>query len=467
MAVQAPSTDLAVSTDRQDLFVRMWAVAALAHVVGNSHQGSLLPTPNAQGIALALVSAAALAALLRPGRLALAVLAVAIVGSAVVEMPLLGNHWLLAALVSLAYLLSGARWGGFEPAARLILLAFYGFAAFAKVNAGFFDPTVSCSVFYANESLTAAGLDALTPGSLPTSVLPWAAAAIELSVPVLLVVRRTRWFGVLLALVFHSAISLDLGQHFYDFTAVLVALFLLFLPEEWSRAAVDRVRRQPGALTSLLAGAAFALTVLVVLAALLPLSTRLALPGRLEFALWVPYAAGVIALVALGPRHTTALSWRPAAAAWLAVALTVLNGLTPWTETKTAYGFTMYANLETAQGATNHYVVPATLPLRDGFERLVAVESSTDAGLSPYAGSGLLLPWPSFAVYLDEHPSARVTYRDGVALDGSGGEPVTISGPDQVAEAIGDVPAWWRWMPLRAVYDSSPPPCQAYWLPAL
>jgi hypothetical protein len=53
VAVQAPSTDVAVSTDRQDLFVRMWAVAALAHVVGNSYQGSLLPTPNAQGIALA------------------------------------------------------------------------------------------------------------------------------------------------------------------------------------------------------------------------------------------------------------------------------------------------------------------------------------------------------------------------------------------------------------------------------
>ena len=128
MAVEAPPTTVAVSTDRQDLFVRMWAVAALAHVVGNSYQSSLVPTPNPQGVALAVVSAAALAALIRPGRLALAVLAVAVIGSAVVEMPLLGNHWLLAALVSLAYLLSGGRWTGFEPAARLILLVFYGFA---------------------------------------------------------------------------------------------------------------------------------------------------------------------------------------------------------------------------------------------------------------------------------------------------------------------------------------------------
>ena len=455
------------STDRERLFTRMWAVAALAHVVGNGWQGDVLPTPDAGGIALAAVSVAAFAALLRPGRLPLLVLSTTIVVGAIVEVPILGNHWLVAALVSLAYLLSGGRWGGFEPAARLVLLVFYSFAAFAKINEGFADPAVSCAVFYADQSLTAAGLAPLTPGGTATAVLPWLVTAIELSVPVLLIVRPTRWVGVLLALGFHSTVSFDLGQHFYDFTAVLAALFVLFLPDAWSRAATDRLRRLPAVLTAGVAGAAVALTALLVLASLVPLGALPWRTDRLAFVVWVPYAVTLIVLVLLGPRRSERLSWRPAALAWLAVALTLLNGLTPWTETKTAFGFTMYSNLEVAQGQTNHTLVPATLPLRDGLDRLVAVESSSDPGLAAYAGSGYLLPWPSFAVYVRDHPGMDVTYRDGVRLDGSAGTPAAITPGEDTAEALGPIPWWWQWMPLRAVDTQSPPRCQVAWLPAL
>ena len=44
------------------------------------------------------------------------------------------------------------------------------------------------------------------------------------------------------------------------------------------------------------------------------------------------------------------LPWR---GGWVAIVvglLAVLNGLTPYTEIKTAYGFNMYANLLTARG---------------------------------------------------------------------------------------------------------------------
>jgi hypothetical protein len=456
-----------LATDREHLFVRMWAVAALAHVIGNGWQGDLLPTLDLGGIALAAVSVAALAALLRPGRVPLLVLCATIVASAVVEVPLLGNHWLVAALVSLAYLLAGGRWSGFEPAARLVLLVFYSFAAFAKVNEGFTDPAVSCAVFYADETLTSAGLAPLVPGSAAASVLPWVVGAIELAVPLLLLVRRTRWVGVLLAMGFHTAISLDLGQHFYDFTAVLVALFVLFLPDSWSRAASDRLRRLPGLLTAAVAGAAIALTLMLVLAALVPPGSLPWRTDRLAFVVWVPYAVTMLVLVLLGPRRGEALPWRPAALTWLVVALTVLNGLTPWTETKTAFGFTMYSNLEAAQGGTNHRVVPATLPLRDGHERLVAIESTSDPGLAAYIGSGYLLPWSSFAVYVQDHPDIAVAYRDGVALDGTGGTPAQIAPGDDLATALGDIPWWWQWMPLRALDTQSPPRCQFAWLPAL
>ena len=43
-------------------------------------------------------------------------------------------------------------------AARWLLLVFYAFAAFAKLNSAFFDPSASCAVYYANESLSSWGL---------------------------------------------------------------------------------------------------------------------------------------------------------------------------------------------------------------------------------------------------------------------------------------------------------------------
>jgi hypothetical protein len=51
---------------------------------------------------------------------------------------------------------------------------------------------------------------------------------VELSVPVLLVLRRSRRWGLLLALGFHWSLALDLAQHFWDFSSVLFAGFLLF-----------------------------------------------------------------------------------------------------------------------------------------------------------------------------------------------------------------------------------------------
>jgi hypothetical protein len=210
-----------------------------------------------------------------------------------------------------------------------------------------------------------------------------------------------------------------------------------------------------------------ALTALLVLAALVPLGALPWRTDRLAFVVWIPYAVTLIVLVLLGPRRSEGLSWRPAALAWLAVALTLVNGLTAWTEVKTATSFTMYSNLEAAQGQTNHSLVPATLPLRDGLDRLVAIESSSDPGLAAYVASGYVLPWPSFAVYVRDRPGIAVTYRDGVALDGSGGTPAAIAPGQDPADAVGAVPWWWQWLPLRAVDTQSPPRCQVAWLPAL
>ena len=170
------------------------------------------------------------------------------------EAPFLSNHWLLVGFVAAAVVVSlflRDPWAWFSVTGRWILLAFYSFAAFAKLNTGFLDPVASCGVFYANQSLGSFGLPTF-PTDSPIAWLTIAGPMLtELSVPLLLAFSRTRRIGVLVALTFHTVISLDLDQHFYDFTAALVMLLCLFLPEptvaaleaERGATAQDRGRR--------------------------------------------------------------------------------------------------------------------------------------------------------------------------------------------------------------------------------
>lgn len=55
-----------------------------------------------------------------------------------------------------------------------------------------------------------------------------AAAVLELSVAALLAWPRTRRWGLLVAVPFHWLLALDFTQHFWDFSSVLFAAFLLF-----------------------------------------------------------------------------------------------------------------------------------------------------------------------------------------------------------------------------------------------
>ncbi|MEO7428248.1 MAG: HTTM domain-containing protein, partial [Acidimicrobiales bacterium] len=230
------------------LFAVLWALAAVWHLLGN--------TGTAPAWAQAVLVVGIGLTLIRPGAvLPLSVLAVGGLLTMWEEAPLLGNHWLLAGFVDLTILLAaiagvvrrraGDRTGLAErvfPAARLCLLGFYVFAGFAKLNLSFFDRSVSCAAFYLKESTASIGLHGLLPGS---ASVEWAAivgtALIELSIPVLLIRRRTRAAGVMLGLVFHALLAIDRRHEFFDFSAVLFALFVLFLPPTSGTWVAERV----------------------------------------------------------------------------------------------------------------------------------------------------------------------------------------------------------------------------------
>lgn len=439
-------------------FARTFGIAALAHLAGNRagwppfEEGWFTPLV----VVSAILAALAVALVGRPDRRLLGATAATVLVTVWFEMPMVGNHWLLAGFVAMAVLVSLTRpdpWAWFSVTGRWILLGFYSFAAFAKLNTGFLDPSVSCGVFYANQSLGSFGLPTFPAESLLSTVSIAGPVLIELSVPVLLAFSRTRRIGVLLALSFHAIISVDLDQHFYDFTAALVMLLCLFLPES----ALSRIEER-AARRSTVRTAAIGVTVVVVAASLLPPSIpTIAVVRLLAFAIWVPFATWLIVQVArdgIGP--STQPMRLPGAGALAIVAAVVVNGLTPYLEVKTATGFNMYANLVTVAGETNHLVVPGTAHLSRVQDTLLSVVDSNDPALLQYAEDDYLLPERNLLDYLDRHPSTSVVVSDGRnerTLDGTDGARMSVLAT--------------KFLAFRAVDPQDPPRCQADWGPAL
>lgn len=443
--------------DRTLIFARLYGVALVAHVVGNWAQPDL-PAP--VGWANLVVGILGLWLSIRPEWLIMVASGAAVAFSVVLEMPMTGNHWVLAALVGAAILVTRSE-GRLVTAARWILLVFYTFAAFAKLNAGFFDPSVSCAVFYANQSLGGYGLPPIDSSSPMALIVIWGTVAIECSIPVLLVLKRTRYLGVLVGSTFHTLLSLDLNQHFYDFTAVLLALFFLFVPDE----SVDLIAAGAQSLSSAYRRFVIAWWVslggaLVVLAVTPQSLLASILLSIVPFAVWIPFSLVWIALLYRARTSSTSFNWRPGAAAGLVIAVTVLNGFTPYTEIKTAYGFNMYANLLTADGESNHFLIRRTLPLRSGYNDPVEIISTSDAGLRVYAIEGYLIAQPELRRYLAHHPETSVAFRVGNSV-------VTLDRASESPAYSDPGPWWWRFFPLRALDSRVPPRCQDAFLPAL
>ena len=90
--------------------------------------------------------------------------------------------------------------------------------------------------------------------------------------------------------------------------------------------------------------------------------------------------------------------------------LVVANGLTPYLELKTGFGWNMYANLRTADGETNHYLVPRTLPLTDEQDELVVILDSDDPAPATTATRTARSPRSSSAPTCPITPTRAITY---------------------------------------------------------
>ncbi|WP_102145778.1 hypothetical protein [Mycobacterium hubeiense] len=293
---------------------------------------------------------------------------------AALNLPAASNHLVLTLLVALAFgaaalwaLTTRDREGSYVErwldAARspigLTLLGVYLFTVFHKLNSAFFDPSTSCSGSLLAQLLGRNGLEvALNAGVVQSVAI--ATVLIEVAVLVLLAIPRLRCWGVLAGVAFHALLAL---ASFYDFATIVFALYVLLVPAEVFAALAPRAKP-----LRRLALAGFAAHVLLSISAGLAdtAASPVGLPWHtLLVATWF-IAVGplmfplVWAYLAVRDRVETP-GWRLRPVVLLIIPLLAfVNGVTPYLGLKTVANYSMFSNLHTEEGRTNHLLPGVT-----------------------------------------------------------------------------------------------------------
>jgi hypothetical protein len=358
------------------------------------------------------------------------------------RLPRVPNHSVIAAAVDLTILAAGlwaaistrswridtrALYKTFAPVVRIELLIVYFFVVFHKLNSGFFNPEYSCG------SLMYLRLAKEYP-PLPTGdwFRPWAiylTMIAETAIPVMLVVRPWRLAGLLLAFAFHFALAMDPGDVVFNFSAILLALFFLFLPDEFAASVATTLaalRRRVAGLLRLSPAAVKGLMLAVTVPLLAVLIFRDGIATGLTFEasrnVWVVYAGVMLAIFLAALRHGRVEF--PSARELLTVrtpglllipALLFANGLMPYLGLKTETSFAMYSNLRTEGGQSNHWILPSSLQVW-GYQRdLVKIHRTSALRIQRLVNRGYQWTFYEFKWLMQEYPNASVVYeRNGV-----------------------------------------------------
>jgi hypothetical protein len=271
-----------------------------------------------------------------------------------------------------------ADWfNGALPAIRLIYVLGYAAAALSKWNSAFFDYSTSCAV-----EMPIRGFHAFFP-MVPLEpqwlwFMPWVVAIAEGIVAIVLAVPAFRRVGIPFALLLHLAMAFSPATPYLSFTAVVVAIAVLFLPAESASVEVEFL----SAVASRLRLPKVAIkTVFAVFATVALLNAHWPILGRTLFSPDYVFAAivvlplGLILVWAVWQTRQVQMptkQLRVQVAYFGLVVATLLMAMQPYFGFGNVPAFTMFSNLRTEQQTSNHYFFPV-IPLGHYQDELVQI----------------------------------------------------------------------------------------------
>ncbi|WKG03758.1 hypothetical protein [Mycolicibacterium sp. HK-90] len=425
---------------------------------------------DSQPLAAVPVLLAGLPALIFPGSVAAAGLVVAAGATvAVLNLPAASNHLVLSLLVALAFGVAALwaaavkdpssfaeRWlGAARSPVGLVLLVVYLFTVFDKLNTAYFTPATSCGSELFGQLIWLNGLGDGVLSPTAGQVVAVATVVAEAAILGLLAVPRLRYWGVLLGVVFHSILGL---ASFYDFATVVFAVYLLLVPTEVFATLGPRataLRR--------LALTGFAAHVLLSVGSSSADSpaSPIGLPWHTLLVLtWLIAVVPLMYVVLRGYRAARLAGvetpgWHLRPVVLLVVPLLALaNGLTPYLGLKTVANYSMFSNLHTEEGATNHLLPGVNAMQPVGYQR----DTVTVVGLEFPAPSADMTSLRRQARWMSEDPPVRIPWlelrRSVLLWQGAGIDGVRIAylrdGPPRVVDDATADPVlaapmpWWQ-----------------------
>lgn len=354
----------------------------------------------------------------------------------------------------------------FAPAARIVFLICYGFAAFSKYNTHFLGPASSCARQLAEIQIAASPW----MGYVTVPMLAGGLAVIcESAIPLLLLAPRTRRYGILLGLVFHTILVISPAIAVFDFSVTVFTMVYLFAPKEIASRLQQKLSEFARSAPSL--AELFGIVrgpIIFGAVGLMIMRSLMGFPmyghpqiSRLIWMLNLSIAGTLIAttswLLFKPDRELDfSTSFQPRTTLqYTVICLALLNGICPYIGLKTQGSFTMFSNLKTEDGYWNHMIVPQSLRVFDQFQdKNFHVAAIDDLRVH------LDYVQPHYLVPAFEIQRAAAMNRDlTVTIVDSGREITLKSGT--LEPVIGSPPSWWmrKLMIFRPVTREGEPYC--------
>jgi hypothetical protein len=346
------------------LFAWLWALAAALHHL------------EAQPLAGLPLYPFAILLFLYPERLwAIASFVCAHTALLLLDLPAAANHSVLALMVNGCLLIGSVQalrsespevrgrqlWQSVRGPLQATVAVVYGFAVFHKLNTSFFDPDVSCAMSQLAKMIELHGFPEPPTPLVAFTFTIYLTVIIEAAIVVCLLWSRLSHWGATLGLLFHTALG---WAQFFDFATVVLALYLFFLPWDGIQQAMARIPRWAGACFASCLG-------LLGVTSFVFHGVRQS-PLIIAWPAWSLQADTLICLCwtlmiwpLLLPIFTKSKvrrsedRWTGAALAWLIPLLALVNGATAYLGLKTVANYSMFSNLRTEGGQTNHVLMPA------------------------------------------------------------------------------------------------------------
>lgn len=406
----------------QLLFITFWGIAHIAHFL---RKGDTLDP----FVWAALFFAILLTAKPKSAKRLAALTAIQLI-YLIKQMPFTDNHLYIMGFINAGLLIAAfqtvilkkdyhlmlTRAVGYVSSAFLIA---YFAAAFVKLNSGFFNIDYSCAVTMFYDSASILADYRFLPPALE-SLLPWFVAGAELSIPLLLIFKKTRYAGIFVLILFHIGISLSPAATALDFTIALFALSIPFLSLEAKKDVALSFQKFSGRWGRFFAHYKYSssLSVFFLILFVKTASEFISTGVDLYWFFLAPAAllmGGVIIRAIFRDGLFSGLQkgegpfGRLEVVHYALLFLLILNAASPYLGVKTTGTFTMYSNLQIGNRTSNHFLVDRylnSMPMDDVVEII-----STDHGrLAGFARRGQWITYHELRRTLAGRPERSVDF---------------------------------------------------------